>query len=410
MLDKLDQKIINYLRDKGEVTLAKAVSDMDVVKSTLFYKLENLVKLGLVRKRIFSKRTVVYILEERGKLELFIKNHTEKLNDLLFQKKINFKNKPSLVFVDAYILPERYIKILSKNFDVKYFSTAESYIDSAKFVSRAKDADIVVCFSSTSLDKETLDKCRNLKYIISPTLDVSYIDLEWCEVKGIKVLHLSDENSYKRNARREFVFAALLSLLRPIKYSSERLKFGGEFVYDDIQSFELGGKKVGVVGVKREGSMIIPVLKLFGCEVLASTTASSNVEPFDVGLKKFVSVKEIIEQADIVIFPEELEVKMDISKFLNNRLKPDFLLFLTHSVTYDVKKLKKLLDRKVLLGVFIDYYPDLFGIFKNFTKSKYKEIINLENVIITPEIGFYTKEAMERNYDQTYKIIQSLNF
>jgi phosphoglycerate dehydrogenase-like enzyme len=182
----------------------------------------------------------------------------------------------------------------------------------------------------------------------------------------------------------------------------------GRFKYSDFKAKEIKGKKVGVVGVKHEGKAILPVLEALQARLFVSDPDGTGTNPEELGVGEFYSVEEIFEKAEIVIFPEEYNFSLDISKFLNGRMSPEYLLLLSATVTYDLDSLRNLVLKGKLKGILIDYFPEVFKVFKDFPHSQYRKIMYLPNVLITPEIGFYTEESIQKNHKQVYEILMNL--
>jgi phosphoglycerate dehydrogenase-like enzyme len=296
---------------------------------------------------------------------------------------------------------------LSNKYEITTFPNSPTYISKELFLHRCQDAEIIINFFSTQLTAEILAKCKNLKTIVSPALSLGFIDQKACKKLGIQTISLDIEKNYKRSARREFVIAALFSLLRPIHTATQDIKMG-RFKYSDFNAQEIGGKKIGIVGTKREGKAIIDILRAFGTAIFIANPDNPSACPTELGVNEFVTLEELFEQTDIVVFPEEYNHKLDITPFLSKKDIPQYLLFLSATVEYDLDKLRELIIQKTLSGIFIDYFPEIFKVFKDFPNSQYRKIMNFPNVVITPEIGFYTEESMRENYNQVFKILSQL--
>jgi lactate dehydrogenase-like 2-hydroxyacid dehydrogenase len=56
---------------------------------------------------------------------------------------------------------------LKEKFEIITFKDSPLYLTKEIFISRAKDADIVVMFDFLQIDEEIFEKCKNLKTIVS---------------------------------------------------------------------------------------------------------------------------------------------------------------------------------------------------------------------------------------------------
>ena len=166
----------------------------------------------------------------------------------------------------------------------------------------------------------------------------------------------------------------------------------------------------GRVGVNREGREIIPVLRTFGCGVMAANPDELAISPSDLGVASYVPLEALFRECDVVIFPESLAKAIHVDeKLLNKDMRARYLLFLSYSLTFDLDLTRSLIISKHITSMVIDYLPDVYNVWKDFPYSHYRKIMNFPNVLITPELGFYTRQSMERNYAQTLHLLQQLD-
>jgi phosphoglycerate dehydrogenase-like enzyme/predicted transcriptional regulator len=401
-----EKEIINFLKEHGSSTLGELSKSLEKNRSSIYYQLEALIEKEIVVKDELSERNIYYSLQEKEVLKKFINQEKDRLTNLFLNKEPSDK-KLKLVFSDDYVLPENMLKKLSDKYEIKTFPNSPQYLSEDLLLYRAKEAEILVNSYSAKIDQSTLKQFDNLKAIVSTTISLNFIDTEACKKMGIDVYGLSREDNYKESARREFAIAALFALLRPIHQSTRDIKMG-RFKYSDFKAKEIKGKKVGVVGVKHEGKAILPVLEALQARLFVSDPDGTGTNPEELGVGEFYSVEEIFEKAEIVIFPEEYNFSLDITKFLNEQMSPEYLLLLSATVTYDLDSLRNLVLKGKLKGILIDYFPEVFKVFKDFPHSQYRKIMYLPNVLITPEIGFYTEESIQKNHKQVYEILMNL--
>ena len=408
-LTKSQEQLLQLLKQDRELNLGEISHQLKVNRSSVFYQLKALEEQGLVKRIVQSPRRTYYKIASKRELKTYIEKRKKQLVDLLLASRVKKKSgKPILSFVDSYKMSKSYIKKLEKKFEVRTFPENSQFITDTSFLFRAKDADIIVVFYSIPITKEFLLQCRNLKTIVTATIVYKdYIDLPACKELGINVYSLPSENNYKIYARREFVFSALFSLLKPIHQSMMDVKVS-RYEPASVEAYELRGKKVGIVGTKREGAEIVSLLRAFQAEIYIANPDNPDVDLSELGVGKTYTIRELFKMVDILIFPEEYDYPIDMGAFFSKQMRCRYFLFLSASVLYDIRKLRDLLISGHIQGLFIDYFFDIFNVHKNVSESSYRQIMHFPNVIITPEIGYYTKESIERNNKQLYEILKKL--
>lgn len=407
--DNDDTSILEALRTSGAQSLEKLAVTLKLNKSTLHYRLKELLAAELITKETLSKKNVVYRLAPPDLRRTYTEKLQQYLNTVLFgeTKKLSTAKKPLLVFSDRYLPTSHFFEQITQKYEVVSYPESAPFLEPETFLYRCQEAEVIVTFASLQITREMLLQLPKLRHLVTASISQSLIDKTACQDLGISVHSLPRDDSYKKPARREFVFAALFALFRPLYLASQDLKLGN-FDYSAFPAQEINGKTVGLVGGESEVSWVAPILRALGAEVLIAPAKSSHGTPTEFGLSHFSSLETLFTKADIIIFPEEYEQAININAFLSSTMKTEYFLFMTHQVTYDVLKLRKLILQRHVKGIVIDYFPDLFNVFSTFPKSVYRHLYNLPQVLITPEIGFFTQEAMVRNYTQLTEILLSL--
>ena len=383
---------------------------LKVHRSTLYYQLQSLVKKGVLEESKVSTRRTLYRVAGAGRLRQVIADQQEALAGLLLKspRTTVAGKKPKLVFCDWYVLPEEMLARLD-GFDVVTYPDSPVRISPEAFVLRCAEADVVVTFFSVEITREMLRQCPYLKCIVAASVTTEMIDVEACRELGIEVRTLTPYDYYKKAARREFVFASLFNVLRPVYPAAQALRIG-QFDYRGFVAEELHGKTVGVVGVKREGREIIPLLRAFGCGVEAHDPDNTGVAPSELGLTGYVSLAELFARCDMIVFPEEFSRPIKLGTALMNKsMKARYFLFLSYSLKLDLDVIRELLISRHITALALDYFADVVGVFENFPHSQYRKIMNFPNVVITPELGFYTRQSMGRNNREVLEILQELD-
>jgi D-lactate dehydrogenase len=275
-------------------------------------------------------------------------------------------------------------------------------------VDKAKDADVVSVFINSILDKNIIDVLPNLKFIATRSTGFDHLDCEYAKTKGIQV---SNVPAYGSHTVAEFAFGLLLNLSRKIFDADRQMKEEGDFSIFPLQGFDLNGKTLGVVGTGKIGKNSIKIAKGFGMNVVAY-----DLYP-DLNFAKengfvYKSLEEVLALSDVLTLhaPYTKENHHLINKENVAKMKKGIYLINTaRGELVDTDALIWGLKEGIIAGAGLDVMEgerelkEEMEILSSEEKSgrvqDYKTLledrvlIEMPNVIITPHIAFYSKEA-----------------
>ncbi len=151
-----------------------------------------------------------------------------------------------------------------------------------------KDADAIVTRTRTICNKKLLAG-STVKFIATATIGFDHIDTEYCAENGIQWTNAPGCNS---KSVEQYIASTLMAL-------AER------------KHISLTDVTMGVVGVGNVGSKIARLGNLLGIKVLLNDPPRERVE----GSAAFVSLKQIIEQSDIISLHVPLNMKGEDATF-----------------------------------------------------------------------------------------------
>ena len=294
---------------------------------------------------------------------------------------------------DNVALQPKHIEILErKGFDVSYYPSIPRRKE--EVISRIGKADIAVFDLITEVDKEIIDKCPKIKCLITSSTGYHNVDVKYARKRGITVCNCPDVFS---QSVAEFVFSDLISICRKSVQAAELAK-NGIWAFQLFQGMELRGKTLGVIGAGNIGSRVIKIAKGLGMRVLVNTKNPSKKRAKGLGIKEFVSLNEILKKSDFISIHIPLNDKTRglISRRKLLKMKKDMILIcLSPYEIVDLEALYDLLLKKRIFGAALDstrIYPS------DFQKSPIYSLglMNLPNVLITPDMAWYTQEGVER--------------
>ncbi len=404
MFSDLEKNIINFLKENfnKSYSLKELSLTFGLWKTTVFYWLKKLIKEWVVLENKKSIKIITYSLASNKDINNFIERKTKFYKEIFVQKNLNKKQK--LVFVWHYKLENFQLEKLKEKFEIITFKDSPLYLTKEIFISRTKEADIVVIFDFLQIDEEIFEKCKNLKTIISWYLDTSNIDSEIAKKYWVKIFSLKYENNYKKSARREYVFASLFYLLRPIFNAHLDVKVG-RFDFRNLNSGEISGKTIWIVWIKYNTLELVSIFRMFWANIVVSNPDNLKIPASNFGLKKYYNLQDTFSLSDVIIFSEEYNSEINIDKYLSQDNIPEYFLILSYNISFSLDKMRELVLNKKIKWLFIDYFNDVVDIYNDFLNSEYKKIYNLPNVVITPEIWFYTDNSMKENKKQVYDIL-----
>ncbi len=254
-------------------------------------------------------------------------------------------------------------------------------------IAQDKEYEGISIFVKSKLSKKVIDSFPSLKFISVRSTGFDNVDIEYAKKKGIVV---SNVPAYGSHTVAEFAFGLILSVSRKIPKAVERVRTTREFNFDGLRGFELFNKTLGVIGTGKIGANVIRMAKGFGMKVLASDLYPNKELANTLGFT-YSSLEGVLTNSDIVTIhsPATPETFHLINKGNISQLKPNAILINTARGT--IIETQAILDwLKTNPGAYAGL--DVLEEEQNITTEE-KELINLPNIIVTPHMAFFTKEA-----------------
>ena len=198
-----------------------------------------------------------------------------------------------IVFLDEYSIAGRDLSsITSQGEYVAYENTRKEEV-----VERLKSADVAIT-NKVVIDGNAMRQLPDLKLICVAATGMNNVDLETAKELGIVV---KNAVGYSTTSVAETTLASALALARNIVYFNEYFHDGRyskadrAFCYDRF-TFELRGKKWGIIGLGNIGREVARLATAFGCEVrYFSTSGAKREEAYPA-----MELKEMLEWCDIL--------------------------------------------------------------------------------------------------------------
>ena len=293
----------------------------------------------------------------------------------------------------------------------KYFKKDVNFGTQSLTKTNAKnfeDTEIISIFVKSKITKEILNQLPNLKYISTMSTGFDHIDLQECKKRNIQV---SNVPQYGQNTIAEYTFSLLLALNRNLLEASRRTR-KGNFDYQGLIGTDLKNKTMGIIGTGNIGQHVIKYAKAFDMKILAYDLYPNKKLEKELNFK-YTTLNNIYKNSDFISLhlPFTKSSYHFLDKKAFSQMKTGVKIINTsRGEIISAKDLIQALDTKKVSGCALDVLElenDMkkevknSGL-KNLTQKEAKiliqnhKLLGRENVILTPHLAFYTKEALER--------------
>ena len=263
------------------------------------------------------------------------------------------------------------------------FNTFKSYEQEnpEKFIENLRDKiDAIAVMGGTKVSSELIRKLPNLKIIANYGVGFDTVDVEQASLSNVKVTNtpnvLNDEVA-------DTAIALTLCVYKNIALANKFLLEKKWLKSEYPLSKKFSGTKFGILGMGRIGKTIAKRIEAFNCEICYHSRNEKNVK-----YKYFPKLEELAEYVDTlcVITPGGEETKHLVNSSVLQKLgKNGFLINIARGTVIDQKALIYALQNNIIRGAGLD-------VFEN-EPNVPDDLINLNNVILTPHIGSATVET-----------------
>lgn len=261
-----------------------------------------------------------------------------------------------------------------------------SSLPEAQLKEKIADAHFIGIRSRTQLTEEVFDCAKKLVAVGCFCIGTNQVDLQAARERGIAVFNAPYSNT---RSVAELVLAEAILLLRGIPAKNASCHRGG-WIKSAANSFEIRGKKLGIIGYGSIGTQLSVLAEGLGMQVLFYDV----VTKLPLGNAQQVgSLTELLGMSDIVTLhvPETPATQLMIGEREIRAIKKGGILInAARGTVVDLDALAAAIQDEHLIGAAIDVFPVE-------PRSNNDEFVSplrgLDNVILTPHIGGSTAEA-----------------
>jgi D-3-phosphoglycerate dehydrogenase len=374
----------NFLsQDKGKVKLLRALSlPGEVYVLGDGYTDYEIREAGLANK-FFAftenvKREPVISLADR---------HSASLEEFLYDNKlpmqISYPKSRIRVLLLENIHPQAEALFRHEGYQVECLPGA---LDEEELCDRIGDVSILGIRSKTRLTAKVLAKAGKLISVGAYCIGTNQIDLEACLKKGIAVFNAPYSNT---RSVVELAIGEMILLTRRMVEKSQLMHQG---IWDKSagNSFEVRGKKLGIIGYGSIGTQLSVLAEALGMQVLFYDV----VDKLAIGnARKCQNLNQLLEQADIISLHADGRKSNAnlISEAQFARMKDGVVfLNLARGHLVDLEALSMAIRSGKVRGAGLDVFPEE----PNSNQEPFiSELQGMPNVILSPHVGGSTEEA-----------------
>lgn len=262
-----------------------------------------------------------------------------------------------------------------------------------------KNITVLLVRSATTVRKDLIDACPELKIIGRGGVGMDNIDVEYAREKGLHVINTPAASS---QSVAELVFAHLYGGVRFLHDANRNMPLDGDSQFKKLKKnyakgVELRGKTLGVVGFGRIGQEVAKIGLGIGMKVIAADkfieAADVKVDFFDGQSVSFniktQSMDEVLKQSDFVTLhvPAQEDYIIDKAQFDNMKDGSAIINAARGGVVNEVELVNALESGKLAFAG--------LDTFQNEPTPAVQLLMN-GRISLTPHIGAATNEAQDR--------------
>lgn len=261
-------------------------------------------------------------------------------------------------------------------------------LDEDELCERIKGVSVIGIRSKTNITEKVIAHADRLIAVGAFCIGTNQIDLDACSRRGIAVFNAPYSNT---RSVVEMAIGQIILLMRNIPDKSVSMHQG---IWDKSakNSFEIRGKKLGIIGYGNIGSQLSVLAENMGMDLYYYDA----IEKLALGnATKCSSLQELLQLADVVSL--HVDGRKDNLNMIGEKefaLMKNGVIFLNLSRGHvvDIAALKKAIESGKVRGAAVDVFPKEP---KTNDEPFTSELIGLPNTLLTPHIGGSTLEAQE---------------
>lgn len=248
------------------------------------------------------------------------------------------------------------------------------------------DYDAVIV-AKMNFDREMIDAAKNLKIISTYGVGFDHIDIEYAKQKGIVVANCPDS---VRRPTAELALTLLLASARRLHLYDHAMREGvflnvNEY---DNQGFTVEGKTLGILGMGNVGQLVAQFASALGMKIIYHNRHQLDSSVEEKLNAKYVDFDTLVKNVDFLTLhaPATKETYHIIDNNVFKKMKETaFLINVARGSLVDESALIRAVKHGEIAGAGLDVYEN--------EPHVSRELLNLDNVVLTPHAGSATHIA-----------------
>ncbi|WP_185856545.1 2-hydroxyacid dehydrogenase [Blattabacterium cuenoti] len=267
--------------------------------------------------------------------------------------------------------------------------------------------DGVILRSRLKIDKEFIEKAKNLKFIARIGSGTENIDKDHAIKKGITLISSPEGN---KDAVAEHAIGMLLCMMNHMIHSHQQI-ITGKWSRETNRGIEIMGKTIGIIGYGNTGKAFAKKLSGFDAKILCYDILPKVGDFY----AKQVNMCTIFKKSDVISLhvPYTKRTKGMINyDFIKRFYKPFYLINTSRGGCLITSHLEKALKNGKIYGACLDVLEyENFSFNNIFLNQKFHKsflyLIHSNKVIFTPHIAGWTRES---KFKMDKKIVEKIIF
>ncbi len=284
---------------------------------------------------------------------------------------------------------------ISDRVDVTVFN--EPFASAEAAANALKDFEIICAMRErTPFPRTMFAALPKLKLLITSGMRNAALDLEAAKDHNVVLCG----TQWGRDPTAPLTMGLILELTRNIGRESARMHAG-----EPLQKFvgiEIEGKTLGVVGLGKLGAKVSGLAKAFGMNVIAWSPNLTPDRCKEVGVT-YATKEELFSAADIITVHVVLSQRsrgLVGREDLARMKQTSYLVNTARGPIVDEAALFEALERKQIAGAAVD----VFSVEPLPVEHPFRK---LDNLVLTPHLGYVTEEGFRNHYSQMVEGIDS---
>jgi phosphoglycerate dehydrogenase-like enzyme len=277
-------------------------------------------------------------------------------------------------------------------------SFAHNIGDRDELVRQLKSYDVIVAMRErTRFPADVIDALPNLKLLVSTGGRNPSIDAEACARRNV-ALCSAHGTATSQGSTAEVAWALLLALMKRIPQSQQAMRAGGW--QETVMTESLAGKTLGVLGLGRLGRHVARYGQAFGMSVIAWSPNLTDERAAHASVKR-VPKEELFAQSDAISLHlvSNASTRGIVAAKEIGAMKPTaYLINTSRGPLIDEQALVSALKEHRIAGAGLD-------VFWIEPLPHDHPIRKLDNVVLTPHLGYVVDDNMKMFYENAVKNI-----